>query len=60
MNKMLTTDIHFFAAALSQARVTIVQYSAIEDTGIVERFDEYSVKVNGVYYVRSASEFRVE
>lgn len=60
MNKVITTDIELFAAALTQTRLAILQHDFIEDIGIVERYDEYSIKVNGTYYVRSESEFRIE
>jgi hypothetical protein len=63
----LTFDIHFFAAALSQAKVSVWVRHSDNDTvtleeygGTVEKYTPMSVKINGAYYVRSSYEFRVE
>lgn len=65
MSKTLSTDMELLAAALSQVKVTVVQRTAddipvIDNAGTIEKYTDLSVKVIGVHYVRTETEFRVE
>ncbi|CCC85557.1 hypothetical protein PPM_2620 [Paenibacillus polymyxa M1] len=64
--KVLKSDIELFAAALSQARVYVVQslredmVSVVDYGGTIEKFSPDSVKIAGAYYIRNQFEFRVD
>ncbi|WP_036746630.1 hypothetical protein [Paenibacillus sp. UNC451MF] len=65
MEKTLITDIELFAASLAQVRVSVIQRTADDipvfvDCGLIEKYSTYSVKINGVFYVRDESEYRVD
>ncbi|WP_080942877.1 hypothetical protein [Paenibacillus polymyxa] len=63
--KVLKSDIELFAAALSQARVYVVQplgkdlIDIVDYGGPLEKFTPESVKISGMYYMRGQFEFRV-
>lgn len=64
-SRALYSDTELFAAALFQLTVSVWERTAddipvrVEDGGIIERITPVSVKINGVYYMRTESEFRV-
>ncbi|URJ45467.1 hypothetical protein MF628_005291 [Paenibacillus polymyxa] len=64
--RVLKSDIELFAAALSQARVYVVQslredmVSVVDYGGTIEKFSPESVKIAGAYYIRNQLEFRVD
>ncbi|NOU92670.1 hypothetical protein GC093_05430 [Paenibacillus sp. LMG 31456] len=64
-SRALHSDTELFAAALFQLEVSVWERTAddipvrVEDGAIIERITPISVKINGVYYVRSECEFRV-
>ncbi|KJD37360.1 hypothetical protein [Paenibacillus polymyxa] len=64
--KVLKSDIELFAAALSQARVDVVQsldedlIDIVDYGGPVEKFTPESIKINGSYFFRKQLEFRVD
>ncbi|MCP3746696.1 hypothetical protein [Paenibacillus sp. A3M_27_13] len=64
--KVLKSDIELFAAALSQARVYVVQsldedlIDIVDYGGPVEKFTPESIKINGSYFFRKQFEFRVD
>ncbi|MFD0677528.1 MULTISPECIES: hypothetical protein [unclassified Paenibacillus] len=65
-SKALCSDTELFAAALFQLQVSVWERTAddipvrVEDGGTIERITPVSVKINGIYYVRSECEFRVD
>jgi len=66
VSKVIHTDTELFAASLFQLHVSVWERTAddipvrTEDGGVIEKFTPLSVKINGVYYVRSECEFRVD
>ncbi|MBZ6441741.1 hypothetical protein [Paenibacillus polymyxa] len=64
--KVLKSDIELFAAALSQARVYVVQslgedlITVVDYGGSIEKFSPDIIKISGVYYMRNQFEFRVD
>jgi hypothetical protein len=63
-SRALCSDTELFAASLFQLQVSVWERTAddipvrIEDGGIIERISPISVKINGIYYMRSECEFR--
>ena len=58
----LVTDIEFFAAALFRRKVLVVQRTnnvIILYPGIIEKYDEDTVYVNGTCYKRSECSFHI-
>ncbi|MDG0053106.1 hypothetical protein MMB75_05385 [Paenibacillus sp. P2(2022)] len=64
--KVLKSDIELFAAALSLARVYVVQsldedlIDIVDYGGPVEKYTPESIKINGTYFFRNQFEFRVD
>ncbi|MEE4561526.1 hypothetical protein [Paenibacillus polymyxa] len=64
--KVLKSDIELFAAALSQAKVYVVQslgedlITIVDYGGSIEKFSPELIKIAGVYYMRNQFEFRVD
>lgn len=56
----LVTNGQFFSAMLSQTPVIVwMKGKIVEYGGIIEKVDNNKVNINGMYYVRSACEFRM-
>ncbi|SDO11854.1 hypothetical protein SAMN04487897_108159 [Paenibacillus sp. yr247] len=65
MNKTLSTDMQLFAAALAQANVAVIQWTADDipvfvATGVIEKYTPLYVKIGETNYLRDESEFRIE
>ncbi|WP_418027045.1 hypothetical protein [Paenibacillus sp. JJ1722] len=64
--KVLKSDLELFAAALSQARVYVIQplgedlIDIVDYGGMVEKITPESIKINGSYFFRNQFEFRVD
>ncbi|MCP3809965.1 hypothetical protein NLX78_22320 [Paenibacillus sp. Lou8.1] len=64
--KVLKSDLELFAAALSQARIYMVQplneglIDIVDYSGAVENITPESVKINGTFFMRNQFEFRVD
>ncbi|QYK62416.1 hypothetical protein [Paenibacillus sp. S25] len=64
--RVLKSDTELFAAALSQAKVYIVQslsedmIEVVDYGGAVEKITPESIKINGSYFFRNQFEFRTD
>jgi hypothetical protein len=60
--KTLITDVELFAAALTQARVTVYEKdgSIADYGGMIEKYTPESVKIAGTYFRRGEYVFKAE
>lgn len=65
-HRVLTTNIDFFTAAISQAKVYVVRSlgehmtEIVDYGGKVEKYTPESIKINGSYFFRNQYEFRTD
>lgn len=63
--KTLITDIELFAAALAQARVSVLlkvddgTLQLVEYGGPIEKYSPVAVRIGGVYYAREVHVFHI-
>lgn len=59
MNKVLSTDIEFFAAALSQTYVVVSIDNNLENAGIIREYCDKYVKIGDSWFSRSMYDFHI-
>lgn len=59
MNKVLSTNIELFAAALSQSYVVVSKSDTLENAGIIREYCENYVRVGDSWFSRNMYEFHI-
>ncbi|MEC0270472.1 hypothetical protein [Paenibacillus anseongense] len=59
MNKVLSTDIELFAAALSQVCVVVSKDEMIDNAGIIREYCKDFVKIGDFWFARNMYQFNV-
>lgn len=59
MNKVLSTDIELFAAALSQTCVVVSKEDMLENAGIIHEYCEKFVRIGDSWFSRTMYDFHI-
>lgn len=59
MNKVLSTDIELFAAALSQTYVVVSRDDTLENAGIIREYCDKYVKIGDSWFSRKMYDFHI-